>query len=439
MIAGAASRGGSGGGGGMFGGGSGGFGGRSGGPGGNGTQYTYADGRVEDDRINADELRGPTPRDDEDDGYSTPGAKVTSAKKRRPILPVGIKREEYQEKGVELTTAEDIAAGETTGALATAPAVTLPAEDDEHMFVDDEEKPRESEGKKPDNEVWTDFAPQPAKTVMVRNDEGVMVATTNIDEIARYKAAREKENEEAEQKKKDEAAKRLAAKQIKEEDQIKADLDRLASELHKNAVLESRYDENNEPHPDSLEGNLFLFQLPPVLPPLKVSRPPIPRTTDADFVKPEPNDDDIIMFDQPAVDLTNDTPQRDIKDEEIVDENQAKTEKPDPLYPPEGGYVGRLIVRKSGKVEMDWGGQTLDVVRGLETNFLNTAVLVDETTPIPKAGEPNGAAYSMGRIAGKFVLAPVWHDEEEWEVDPDELEGGGVRWDELQSGVEEGL
>lgn len=430
-LAGGPSRGGGGFGGGGFGGG--GFGGRSGGPGGNGTQYTYADGRIEDDRINADELRGPSPRDDEEDSFTPAGAKVAATKRRRPILPVGIKREEYQEKGVELTTAEDIAVGETTGELAPK-VVAATGDDDEAMFVEDDPK---TEAKKPDDEVWTHVAPKPPTKVMIKNEHGEMVEVTAIDEIVAHKAMKEPASPEL--KKKDPAAKptKPLVKKFTEEDQIKQDMDKLAEELGKNAVLGERFDEHGEPHPDSLEGHLYLFQLPPVLPPLKIKKQPKPRG--ADFVKPEPNDD-VVMFDQPAVtstniDLTSDTPQRDIKDEDILDDSTANNNQEEPLYPPEGGYVGKLIVRKSGKVEMDWGGQTLEVVRGLETNFLNTAVLVDETNVIPKSGELNGNAYSMGRIAGKFVLAPKWGDEEEWDVDPDELAVDGLSWDELQGRV----
>lgn len=419
-----------GGGGGTFGFGGGGFGGRSGGPSGNGSQYTYADGIVEDDRIDADQLRGSTPRDDEE-VYTHGGAKVVGTKKRRGILPVGIQREEFREKDLELTTAEDIAAGES-GAKKAVKAGEELAEDDDAMFVD------EPRTKKPDTEVWDHVAPKAREKVMIKNEHGELVEATTIDEIAAARA-QEAQTPTTENQKDDEPAAKAksAVKRWTEEDQIKQDMEILASQLARNAVLEQHHDEeSNQPHPDSLEGNLFLFQLPPVLPPLKVTRPPGSRRDAAgEYVKDEPRDD-VVMLDQPPVniDLTNDTPQPDVKDEEIVEEAKNTSDKHDDLlYPPEGGYVGKLIVRKSGKVELDWGGQTLEVVRGVETNFLNTAVLVDEISALPKPGELNGAAYSMGRIAGKFVLAPKLADEDEWDVDPQELAGGGVSWEELQA------
>jgi DNA-directed RNA polymerase III subunit RPC4 len=386
---------------------------------------------VEDDRIDADQLRGSTPRDDEE-VYTHGGAKVVGTKKRRGILPVGIQREEFREKDLELTTAEDIAAGES-GAKKVVKVREEAAEDDDAMFVD------EPRTKKPDTEVWDHVAPKAREKVMIKNEHGELVEATTIDEIAAARAQQEQAIRTDGQKSDEEpaATSKSAVKRWTEEDQIKQDMDILASQLARNAVLEQHHDEeSNQPHPDSLEGNLFLFQLPPVLPPLKVARAPGPRRDAAgEFVKDEPKDD-VVMLDQPAVniDLTNDTPQPDVKDEEVIDEAKNTSDKhEDPLYPPEGGYVGKLIVRKSGKVELDWGGQTLEVVRGLETNFLNTAVLVDEISALPKPGELSGAAYSMGKIAGKFVLAPQWGDEDEWHVDAEELAGGGVSWEELQA------
>jgi DNA-directed RNA polymerase III subunit RPC4 len=428
MIQGGASS--RGGGGGAFGFGGGGFGGRSGGPGGNSSQYTYADGIVEDDRIDADQLRGSTPRDDEE-VYTHGGAKVVGTKKRRGILPVGIQREEFREKDLELTTAEDIAAGES-GAKNGATGGEEVAEDDDAMFVDE---PRT----KPDTEVWNHVAPKAREKVMIKNEHGELVEATTIDEIAAARAQQQHAppSDEQDQDEEPAAKPKPVVKRWSEEDQIKQDMDTLASQLARNAILEQHHDEeSNQSHPDSLEGNLFLFQLPPVLPPLKVARAPGPRRDAAGgFVKDEPRDD-AVMLDQPRVniDLTDDTPQPDVKDEEVIDETRKPSDKhEDPLYPPEGGYVGKLIVRKSGKVELDWGGQTLEVVRGLETNFLNTAVLVDEISALPKPGELNGAAYSMGKIAGKFVLAPKWGDEDDWDVDAEELAGGGVSWEELQA------
>jgi DNA-directed RNA polymerase III subunit RPC4 len=409
-IAGSASRGGGGLGGGGGASGGGGSGSRSGGPSGTGSAYNFADGRVEEDRINADELRGTLP-DDEEDGYSATGAKITTTKKKRAILPVGIKREEVQDGGVELTTAEDIAAGEK------AAEGDADESDSESMFVDTPSHKAEP-GMKKDDEVWDHVAPKTREKIMVKNEHGEMVEASAIDAIL---AAKEEDRKKSLLKKSKDS----------EEEQIAQDMARL-THLLSIGDADQTPDADGKVPVNPLEGALFLFQLPPVLPPLKITRQPKPRSgkDGIDFVKPEPTDD-VVMLDQPAgnIDLTgtSETPDRGVKAEEgmEVDDEAPKDTSKELPYPPEGGYVGKLVVRRSGKVELDWGGQTLEMVPGIDTNFLTTAVLLEETNPLARSNEPAGTAYSMGKIHGKFVLAPKWGDEEEWIVDPSELEVNG--------------
>jgi DNA-directed RNA polymerase III subunit RPC4 len=406
-TAGSASRGGGlGGGGGAFGGG--GFGSRSGGPSGTGSAYNFADGRVEDDRINADELRG-NQHDDDDDSYTATGAKITTTKKKRAILPVGIKREEVQEGGVELTTAADIAAGEK------AAEEDADGSDSESMFVDGPSHKVEP-GMKKDDEVWDHVAPKTRDKIMVKNEHGEMVEASAIDAILEAKEEDRKKN-------------LLKKNRDPEEEQIADDMARL-THLLTIGDQDQTPDANGKIPDNPLEGALFLFQLPPVLPPLKITRQPIPKAAkedQGDHVKAEPTDD-VVMLDQPAANIdltgTSETPDPGVKAEDgikIDDQQPAKDGKELP-YPPEGGYVGKLVVRRSGKVELDWGGQTLEMVPGIDTNFLTTAMLVEETNPLARSNEAAGTAYSMGKIHGKFVLAPKWGEEEEWIVDPRELD-----------------
>jgi DNA-directed RNA polymerase III subunit RPC4 len=413
------------GGGGVFaGGGGGGYGGRSDGPSGTGSSYSYADGRTEDDRINADELRGQTDHDDEDK-YTSTGAKVTTTKKKRPILPVGIKREDIQEGGVELTTAEDIAAGEQAAGEGDG-------SDEESMWVDAALENRIEPGMKKDDEVWTHVAPKPREKVMIKNERGELVEATAIDEIVDSIMMKQPSSPEQQKKPLVEKKVRKGPPKDAEDEQIAQDMERLVSLLTLGAQQqEQKPDADGNPPYNPLEGNLFLFQLPPVLPPLKITRQPRPGAQDGP-VKPEP-EDDVVMLDQPAasIDLTgtSETPDRGVKTEDgmmDMDGDDRPGAGKEPLYPPEGGYVGKLVVRRSGKVELDWGGQTLDMVPGIQSNFLTTAVLVEETNPGARSGESAGVAYGMGKIEGKFILAPKWGEEEEWVVDPQELEVEGV-------------
>ena len=75
----------------------------------------------------------------------------------------------------------------------------------------------------------------------------------------------------------------------------------------------------------------------------------------------------------------------------------------------EEGWIGKLIVRESGRVELCWGGTNLLVGRGVDAGFLTTGVMVDmiEKGP-PGGGAPEGKALSMGQVMGKFVVTPDW-------------------------------
>ncbi|RFU71947.1 rna polymerase iii rpc4, partial [Trichoderma arundinaceum] len=89
-----------------------------------------------------------------------------------------------------------------------------------------------------------------------------------------------------------------------------------------------------------------------------------------------------------------------------------------------GGLIGRLNVRKSGKVELDWGGRILEMSPAAGMNFLTTAVIVEESDEKPQNGVTTGESIGMGKIMGRFVLAPIWNEEEEWDVAPEELDIG---------------
>jgi len=83
--------------------------------------------------------------------------------------------------------------------------------------------------------------------------------------------------------------------------------------------------------------------------------------------------------------------------------------------------MGKLNVRRSGKVELDWGGKIMELSPATGMNFLSTAVIVEQNDEKPAAGVIGGEGIGMGKIMGRFVVAPVWGEEEDWEVTPEEL------------------
>jgi DNA-directed RNA polymerase III subunit RPC4 len=175
--------------------------------------------------------------------------------------------------------------------------------------------------------------------------------------------------------------------------------------------------ENGAQNVKDKEGRLYLFQFPPVLPPL------------IDQAKKDAADQDVEMGDVTGVE--NGDPaaaaQENQNEVDVLIKNEDGTLVAPPVNTtapliPEPGHIGRLIVRKSGKVELDWGGTILKLGRGVEATFLTTTVLVDSSDEVQVKTEGggggafggkekkeevlHGSAVGMGRVMGKFVAVP---------------------------------
>jgi DNA-directed RNA polymerase III subunit RPC4 len=83
----------------------------------------------------------------------------------------------------------------------------------------------------------------------------------------------------------------------------------------------------------------------------------------------------------------------------------------------EEGFIGKLVVRKSGKIELDWGGTMMELGKGAESEFLTTTLIVDppgeEVVEMVMgmsfsrgAEKPTGVGCGMGKVMGKFVITP---------------------------------
>lgn len=383
-------------------------------------KYGFADGIEDDNRINADELRPEMNASDEDEHD---GGKITAtARKKRTILPIGIRREEYQAPAVVVATAEDIEVEEKGLVKREGSAVS------EDMWVG-EEGDGSGAALQDDNEVWSHAAPKTRGKVKIKNEEGQEIETTDISEIAAHEQNREarameidgtaahERSEVPPSPEAKKAGKRRVVPRDPEEAVTARDCERLLN------LLSLETDEAEKLA--ALEGNVFLFQFPPVLPPLKrKAKPAAPQSA----VKDEPEDDDVVMLDQPSrdaapanIDLTAEDADNKVKvEEDAADEQSAGGSNMPNLYE-EGGYVGELVVRKSGKATLNWGGQILEMGMGAPTQFLSTVVLLEENDVKAKSDEIAGTAYGMGRIEANFVLAPRFSDVEEWVVNPEDL------------------
>ncbi|KAK5657287.1 hypothetical protein OQA88_3349 [Cercophora sp. LCS_1] len=345
-----------------------------------GGQGSYgSSGYVDNDRINADMLY--TVPVDPNRGI-TVDSQGFERRTRQAPLPMGIRRIEHKEEKLTVANTADIEA-KNKGAAASG--------DDDALFVD-QERPATKEPAR-DEEVWEHSLPK--KRAPVKDEDADMM---DLDQIPEDKPKVNK-----------------GSSSTTEEELLAVDLGNMVRLF----TLGEADNDKKDIEATSLEGHMFLFQFPPVLPPLESP------TQTADKIKTDPEDDEDDdssdnTFPQQkkapvTVDLTEGADK--VKTEE-GEEASEETQNDNSVLVKEGGFVGNLVVRKSGKVELSWGGQTLLLAPGTQANFLSSAVLLEEG----EVKEFSGAAYGMGKIQGSFALVPTWDDEQGWDVASEDLE-----------------
>lgn len=347
-------------------------------------------------RINADRLYGVAPdeelnSDDED--------MIAALNNREPsLLPMGVFRQKHKEAEVVVRTTAELEAAEN----ATEEAA------EESLWVDSGTITPDD---KPEVGVWETDSKHPVVVKAEPGDEDAMEIDASI------KPAPKKEKTVQFKK---------TAPRDPEDAVIQQDLDMLAREL--GAVTMDKEGESITEVANK-DGRLYLFQFPPVMPPLKQDGA-APKSK----VKDEPSEaagGDSGMVDLTAEDEAKDNDDDDDSDEEDEKEQMEKKIEKDGFrsqFLSQGGMIGKLNVRKSGKVELVWGGRVMEMSPAASMNFLTTAVIVEEsdvkptnatsTTPGPSGGDCVG----MGKIMGRFTVAPVWEDEDEWVVGEEELQ-----------------
>ncbi|KPM37005.1 hypothetical protein AK830_g9565 [Neonectria ditissima] len=423
-------RGGQPGGGWFSGGGGGGFGGGGGGGGGGGRGFksdskggfSQGDGsRYREPRLNADKLNVNTP----DEEYDSEDEAMLAALGSRPanILPMGIYRKEHKDEGIVVATTAELEAAENAN------------NEEESLWVDgDDAEPQVLRDQSEDGGVWNITGDKPVVVKKEPDLENSMDLDGHVKTEDKEKAKEKGPTAQPRPKK--------VAVQDPEERMIQTDLNLLASELGAVAITKVKKAEESEKGKEvegaekaseavegeyaeqgkteglsNKDGRMYLFQFPPVLPPLKQVSQPKPINK----VKKEPEDSNMLDSTPSASDPTP------------VDLTQEDGEALNPDDDPEntlgflshllaqGGLVGQLKVRKSGRVELDWGGQTLEMSPAAGMNFMTTAVIVEDNDEKPKPGVIGGEGIGMGKIMGRFVLAPTWQEEEDWDVSPEEL------------------
>ncbi len=349
-----------------------------------------------DNRINADLLYSRSELDaDNDQPFAY-------------LMPMGIPRFEHKKEVVAMATAAEIEAREHGD--------QLEEESDDELWAE-ESTGYKSEGAK-DEAMCEHAMPKAGSFLKIKKPDGTIIET-DVEEIAAGEAIGKSKKTGLSR------GSRKGRKWVKPKDpEEEYHKDVLRRNLKHLGALDDDAQAKGEAHPR--EGKVFLFQLPPILPPLVVKKEKI-----TDNVKAEPNDD-VVLLDVPhgdptSVDLTKDEEQvaegkTKAKDKrnEVEKKRQAGRE-----WPKTGGFIGKLVVRKSGKVTLDWGGLPMAVEAAIPVSFIRTAVLVDQNDTKPNPNDPSqfdGTAYGMGRIEEKFCCAPIFSPPEPWVIDPKDLE-----------------
>ncbi|KAH9904846.1 RNA polymerase III RPC4-domain-containing protein [Xylariomycetidae sp. FL2044] len=347
----------------------------------------YQPRRDREERINIDLLNGQT------DGYDENGSELYQPSRyaQSPVgnIPIGLVRTQHEEAEVKVKTTKELEAEEQQ----------ISDDDDEDLFVDGAKYPG-PDGLQHDTEIWPDA---PKDHVRVKAEPGTEPDSMDLD-MSDIPEVQIKAPPSPELKKKPVVAgddtSALARKRRKEKASKDLEVQQSAFELD---VL-MQYLNINKPgegqETQSKDDILFLFQLPPILPPL------INPSAGTDGTDP--------------IDLTSKDTQdgKKVKTEDGAEPQTSSTSS----LPPEGGYVGKLNVRKSGKVEFDWGGTPLNLGLGANAEFFTSALMVEQHENLEDPAASTGFACGMGEIAGKFVLTPVWDEEEEWDPNLDELD-----------------
>lgn len=349
-----------------------------------------------------------------EDNEPTGGTAATKNKESTPttLLPKGMFREEPVESDQPaIATTEEVEAAERGEAAAVEVVPVSSAEgsdEDGDLFNDDNDAEMKDDGRK-----WP--GAKDAPQVKIEGEE-----ITEIDMLTRRRAEKKREAKEAKKKLKfvDEED-RLDAEKLAYQrklfgvasDDDDADDDDEAAESKEKVKAEER-------KPLIAEGSIYLWQFPPVMPPLHK----VERAAKKSLVKDEPNDD-VVMLNAPAhssitpVDLTA---ADEVKEEGDADETGNDEPEAEP-----SGFVGKLIIRKSGKMQIDWGGMLFDCETGIAVSHYREAVLTEEDDEKQPDGF-HGTAYGMGAIAGKFNAVPHWSDVEPWVVDDSQLPPWGI-------------
>ena len=158
-------------------------------------------------------------------------------------------------------------------------------------------------------------------------------------------------------------------------------------------VVMAEASSNTEKKPTVRDNNVYLFQIPPLMP--ELNPPTIKNEASDPLPLPKPA--------QPAAKVGD----AKIKLEEGGFSDPSARSTDGPRFG--SGIVGKLRVHESGRTTLDWGGTSYELTPGNKASFLQEVTSLRIEPPaervVPEAG---GDAVSFGRVKGKFVVVPNW-------------------------------
>ncbi|KAF2825870.1 hypothetical protein CC86DRAFT_351935 [Ophiobolus disseminans] len=332
---------------------------------------------------------------------------------QRSTLPVRIGRKEHLERtfGINTdasteTSAKILELAESTGQEPTAAVL-------KHGSSKGKGKAKETEAtgsRKPFKGVWqdSDELASPVKTEENSEDEN-MVGAEQIGIVDHPLQPAEKEEPSPEMERRAKSKVRGITEPVLQTDQDRAEWTRFQSNLSHiraelgpddTAELEAAVDANtadgatNTKTPTVRDNNVYLFQIPPLMPELHLPG-----------IKREPSDAQAQVTAPPPAPPGN--PEVKVK----VEEGFSDAAKPHEAPRFASGCVGKLRVRQSGRTTLDWGGTSYELTPGNKTSFLQEVVSIhvvpEKNRVVP---EDAGDATSFGRVKGKFVVVPDWNE-----------------------------
>ncbi|KAI2641443.1 RNA polymerase III RPC4-domain-containing protein [Hypomontagnella submonticulosa] len=356
----------------------------------------YQPRRQNENRINTDLLSNITGFED-----GSPIDESSRFVRSTGSLPLGLIRTEHEEAEVKVKTTAELEAEERESSDDEELFVSRAAEDLREVRMDD------------DNEVWH---AAPKSQVRVKAEPGTEPEGMDIDmsDIPEAVQPKEPPSPEVQKTLKPLTVEEVAAiKQKKRMEKAAKDPEALQAMYDLEAQLNIlRFkpvkDADGHEH-DEKDNQMYLFQLPPILPPLVMET----DGTDGEADGTDPT--------------TQENGGGAAASKVKVEEGTEKEKEYDPwaTFPKESGLIGKMNVRKSGKVEFDWGGTPLKVGIGGETALINTAWMLEQNVDLQNPEKSTGYACGLGTIMNRFVVVPVWGEEEDWDPSLEDIEGLG--------------